>query len=270
LEGAVNGFRVLIFVAVCTGLVLYLYYPNRVLLIVIGEIVVMTLLFFLTMRPVPDPDRAIVYRLATFHHVAGPGYIFLIPTFDRIEGHLDMGPRDLVIEVPQVRTHDKEYVRTNLEVTWHIHPDVRGRVSSKVRSMILRTDEQRAKLVDETVIHMARQVVGSYTLQQLGTPAARETASATMVDGANEILETQGLLVDRIFWRGSTFPGKLSEAKLEGAVRLEHAETLIKMVESIRERLPDMQPEEFLALQAWLDMFQRGGFGPGQPPNPSH
>jgi regulator of protease activity HflC (stomatin/prohibitin superfamily) len=259
-----NAFRVIIFVAICVGLVLYLYYPDRLLLILVCDLAAVALVFWITLKPVPEPDRAIVYRLATFRHVAGPGYIFLIPTLDRIEGVLDMTPSETKVEVTQVRTYENQYVRTNLEATWRIHPDVRGRVSGKMRSMILMSQQAREKLVEETVMHIARQVVNSYTREQLGPAANREAASATMVEGANEVLQQYGLLIDRIFWRGSPFPARLSEAQLEGSVRLEHAETLIKMVEAVKNRLPEMQPEEFLALQAWLEMFQRGGEPPAQ------
>jgi regulator of protease activity HflC (stomatin/prohibitin superfamily) len=202
--------------------------------------------------------------------VDGPGFVFLVPTFDKIEGALDMSIQPaLKFDVPQVRTADSKPVRVNLEVTWRIHPDVRGRVNSKVKSVILMKTEQRAALVEEVVINMARQVVSSYTQALVAPAAAREAAAATMMDGANEILETYGLQVDRLFWRGSAFPPKLSEAQLESAIQLEHAESLIRTVEAIRTHLPDMQAEEFLALQAWLDMFRRGG-GSGNPPAPSH
>lgn len=263
-----NAYRVSVFVAICIGVVLFLYYPDRWLLIAVSVALFTLLLWVIAMKPVAEPDRAIVYRMAMFDHVAGPGYIFLAPGLDRIEGVLDMGVRELSIEVPQIRTADNQYVRTNLEVTWRIHPNVQGRVANKIRAMILMAEERRSKLVDEVVIRMARQVVSSYSHIQLGSAAAREAATATMAEGANEILESQGLMIDRIFWRGSAFPPKLSEAKLESAIRMEQVEALISSVEAVKKRLPDMQPEEFLALQAWLDMFRRGGFGPGQPPTP--
>ena len=263
-----GGFRVLTAITLITGVILYLYYPERLVLIVLGVIVVLTLLFFLTLRPVPEPDRAIVYRLAKFHHLDGPGYVFLVPTFDAIMGRLDMSVQPAVkIEVPQVRTADNEQVRTNLEVSWRIHPDVQGRVNAKVKSVILMREEQRQSLVEEVVISMARQVVSSYTVKQLGTAANREAAAATMMDGSNEILEGYGLQVDRVFWRGSPANPKVLEAITETAVAQEHAKSLINTVEAIRAHLPDMQPEEFLALQAWLDMFRRGGGG--RPPGTS-
>lgn len=260
-----GGFRWVVAIAIAVGLVIYLEFQSvNLILLVVSEMVVLTLLFFITMKPVDEPDRAVVYRLAKFHHLDGPGYVFLVPTFDKIGGRLDMSSREVIpIEVPQIRTAENEQVRTNLEVTWRIHPDVNGRVNAKVKSMLLMKEPQQKALIQEVVISMARQVVSSYTLQQLASAANREVAAATMRDGSNEILEDYGIEVERVFWRGSPANAKVMEAITESAVAAEHAKSLIKTVEAIRTHLPDMQPEEFLALQAWLDMFRRGG---GSPP----
>jgi SPFH domain / Band 7 family len=281
----VSAIRIMFFVSVAVGLTLYLYYPDRWLLIVICELVASLIFFLLTMRPIHEPDRAIVFRLARFHHVAGPGYVFLMPTVDHIAGLLDMGPREFPVDVPGARTFDNEHMRTNLEVTWRIHPKVQGHVNSRIKAMVLMglnqgespaeqeklQEKLRQKLIEEVVIRMARQIVSGYTKEHLAIPTNREAAAATMEDAVNEVVEHDGLHVDRIFWRGTPFPVKLLEAQLESAIRLEHAESLIKTVEAIKKRLPDMQPEEFLALQAWLDTFRRGGTsGPGNPPAPSH
>jgi hypothetical protein len=254
-----NAYRVGLFAGVCVMVVLYLYFPQRWPLILLGMVVYAILLWVVAMRPVAEPMRGVVYRLATLHHIAGPGYVFLFPLFDRIEGYLDMRPSLLEIEVPQIRTADNAPVRTNIEVTWRLHPNTRGRVSHPVRTTLLMREAERKKLVEETVILMARQIVSSYTIAQITPATAREAASATVTEGANEILEPQGIIVDRIFWRGSQYPAALTQAKLASAVRLEHAESLIATVEALKKRLPDMQPEEFLALQAWLDMFRRSG-----------
>jgi hypothetical protein len=133
--------------------------------------------------------------------------------------------------------------------------------------MIMMADERRKTLVAETMILTARQIVFSYTAPQLGTTAAREAAMAEMTRAGNERLNVSGILVDRVFWRGSVYPTKLSEAKLEGAIRLERTQTLIAMIEAFKKRLPEMQPEEIMALDAWLDTFGRGGSG--KPPAPA-
>jgi regulator of protease activity HflC (stomatin/prohibitin superfamily) len=258
----VHTYNVTVFVAACVGVVLFLYNPDRIWLIILAEIVFASFLWLLAMRPVHEPDRAVVYRLAQFHHIAGPGRIFLVPTLDHIEGVLDMTPQETgTIEVPQIRTADGESVRTNLEISWRIHPEVQGRVSPKVREMLMMADERRKTLVSETMILTARQVIFGYAAVQLGTTPAREAATADIMRAANERLNAHGILVDRVFWRGSMYPLKLTEAKLEGAIRLERTQTLIAMIEAFKKRLPEMQPEEIMALDAWLDTFGRGGSG---------
>lgn len=252
-------YRVLVIVSIIAGIILFLYFPERALLIALGVLLFSLFLWLLTMKPVPEPDRAVVYRLQMLHHIAGPGYIFVTPFLDHIEGSLDMRPRQLNIEVPQIRTGDGSPVRTNLEVTWRIHPDLRGRLGPRARAIVLVDDQHREKVVEEETIKIARQVVSGYTGKDLGTAAAREAAMATMREGVNEKLLSYGLLVDRVFWRGSGYPAKLAMAKLEGAVRLEHTQTLIAMIEAFKQRLPEMQPEEIMALDAWLDTFSHGG-----------
>jgi hypothetical protein len=258
-RGAMNSYGVGIFAGICVMVVLYLYYPQHWPLILLGMVVYAILLWVVAMHAVAEPSRGVVYRLATLHHIAGPGYTFLIPVVDHIQGYLDMRPMLLEIEVPQIRTADNAPVRTNLEVTWRLHPNIRGRVSHPMRATLLMREPERKKVVEETVILMARQIVSSYTIAQITPATAREAASATITEAANEILEPQGVMVDRIFWRGSQYPAALTQAKLTSAIRLEHAESLIATVEALKKRLPDMQPEEFLALQAWLDMFRRSG-----------
>ncbi|HEV2239034.1 MAG TPA: hypothetical protein VGR57_20425 [Ktedonobacterales bacterium] len=71
---------------------------------------------------------------------------------------------------------------------------------------LLMREAQRTKLVAETVILMARQIISSYTSAQITPATAREAASATIAASANELLEPQGVLVDRICWRGSQYP----------------------------------------------------------------
>lgn len=264
-EGAplLRTYRAIVYAAVVAGIVLFLYHPNRALLIIVSVALFSLLLWLVAMRAVPEPDRAVVYRLQMLHRIDGPGFIFVTPLLEHIEGLLDMRLRQLNIEVPQIRTGDGQPVRTNIEVTWRIHADLRGRLGPRTRAIVLVPDEQREKVVEEEAIHIARQVVSGYTMRDLGTAAAREAAMATMREGINEKLVSYGLQVDRVFWRGSAYPAKLLEAKLEGAVRLEHAQTLISMIEAFKQRLPEMQPEEIMALDAWLDTFSHGGGGLG-------
>jgi regulator of protease activity HflC (stomatin/prohibitin superfamily) len=269
----VRTYQILVFVAACVGAAIFFFRPVKfqtlgfALLLAVLIFLFSILLWFITMRPVDDPDRALVFRLARLDRVDGPGYVFIMPGYDRIAGTIDMGPHLHPIEVPQIRTADSQPIRTNLEVTWRISPNVRGHIPERIRAMVLADEKARQSLVEESVIVMARQIVNTYTAESLGPASAREEASLTIAQAANELLEPSGLFVERIFWRGSSYPAKLSVAKLEGAIRQTEVDTLIESVEKIKKRLPDVPAEELLALAAWLDMYRRGG-GVGMPPAP--
>ena len=154
-----------------------------------------------TRRPVSDPNRAVIYRLATLHRVSGPGYVFVLPFVDRIESELDMGERECALTPHGGRTADGKRVAPRLEVTWRLDPALRGRLSHAVRTTLNLPDERIAKLVDESVINAARSVLGRYTRTDLTHEDARESATRMIEYTANDALVPRGLRVERVFWR---------------------------------------------------------------------
>ncbi|MGH2487587.1 MAG: SPFH domain-containing protein [Ktedonobacterales bacterium] len=154
-----------------------------------------------TRRPVSDPNRAVIYRLATLHRVCGPGYVFMLPFIDRIERELDMGERECAVMPRGGRTADSARVAPRLEVTWRLHPTLRGRPSPSVRATLALPDERIVKLVDETVTNAARAVLGRYTRSDLTHDDARESAMRMVEYIANDTLTPRGLRVERVFWR---------------------------------------------------------------------
>lgn len=156
----------------------------------------------LTLRPVFDPNRAVVYRLATLHRVAGPGYIVVLPWLENVESELDMRERETRVKLADARTGDGALLAPVFEVTWRIHPNVRGRLSPRVRSTVLMPDERRAKLVDEIVSRCARLILAEYGRADLTLAEARESAARSITLDANDSLAARGILVERVFWRG--------------------------------------------------------------------
>lgn len=154
-----------------------------------------------TLRPVCDPDRAVIYRLATLHRVSGPGYVFVLPFIDRIDMQLDMGEHETEIVIRDGRTADGALVTPRLEATWRVHQDVRGRPSRRVRATLLLPDDRRVKLIDETVISATRSVLSKYTRSDLAHAGARESAMRMVEYTANDALIPCGLMVERVFWR---------------------------------------------------------------------
>lgn len=156
----------------------------------------------LTLRPVFDPNRAVVYRLATLHRVAGPGYIFVLPWLENVESELDMGERETRVKLADARTCDGALLAPVFEVTWRIAPTVRGRLAPRVRTTVLMPEERRAKLVDEVVSRCGRLVLAEYSRADLALADARESAARGITLDANDALASRGILVERVFWRG--------------------------------------------------------------------
>lgn len=157
--------------------------------------------FVVTRRPVSDPNRAVIYRLATLHRVSGPGYVFVLPFIDRIESELDMGERECAVMPRGGRTADGARLSPRLEVTWRLDPCVRGRLSHAVRATLSLPDERIVKLVDESVTNAARSVLGRYTRSDLTHDDARASALRMIEYTANDALVPRGLRVERVFWR---------------------------------------------------------------------
>jgi hypothetical protein len=181
----------------------------RVPAVVVAALALVAGFCVLTLRPVFDPDRALIFRLATLHRVAGPGYVFVIPWLERIESELDMGEHETRVRFTDAHSSDGVPLAASLEVTWRIHPGVRGRLPSQLRATVLMAEERRAKLVDEVITRAARRVLADYSRTDLAHTGARDGAAQTIAHVANDELVLRGLWVDRVFWR-AWVPAELS------------------------------------------------------------
>ncbi|MGH2515921.1 MAG: SPFH domain-containing protein [Ktedonobacterales bacterium] len=153
------------------------------------------------LRPVLDPNRALVFRMATLHRVAGPGYIVVVPLLERLDSELDMGERESRVKLAAAHTADGTPLTPCFDITWRIAPEVRGKPPRVVRTMLLMPEERRAKLVEEVVSRAARRTINAYGRIQLARAETRDSAALTMAFEANDELEHRGLVVERVFWR---------------------------------------------------------------------
>lgn len=153
------------------------------------------------LRPILDPNRALVFRMATLHRVAGPGYIVVVPLLERLDSELDMGERESRVKLAEAHTADGMPLTPSFDITWRIAPEVRGKPSRAVRTTLLMPEERRAKLVEEVVSRAARRTINAYGRTQLARAETRDSAALTMAFEANDELEQRGLMVDRVFWR---------------------------------------------------------------------
>ncbi|HEV2405573.1 MAG TPA: SPFH domain-containing protein [Ktedonobacterales bacterium] len=154
-----------------------------------------------TRRPVNEPYRAVIYRLARMHRISGPGYVFVLPFIDRIESELAMGERECAVKPQGGTTADGTRLAPRLEVTWRLHLTLRGRPSHAVSATLALPDERIVRLVDESVTSAARAVLGRYTRSDLTHEGARESAMWMVQYTANDALAPRGLQIERVFWR---------------------------------------------------------------------
>src|ERR1051326_7999743 len=145
-------YRIFCFVALCMCLVFIFYYPWTAFFLLPLWVGLILALWKVGMVAVSDPNRAVIFRLEVFHHIAKSGYIFLMPGLDRIEREISVAEEMLELKVPQFVTPDGQKPNCNLEIAWKIKNDVEGRVGDKVREMALMTDEHRKRLVEHTII----------------------------------------------------------------------------------------------------------------------
>lgn len=167
----------------------------------ICAILVVGVICLVAVRPVREPRRAVIYRLATLHRVAGPGYVWLLPFLDRIEQQISMGEHEALIQPAGARTEDCHLLKARLEVTWRLASSIRGRPSEAERQTLLLPDERRAKLVEEAITRAGARVIGRFTLAALSSAEVRDEAVAQVTADAGRELAVCGIEVQRIFWR---------------------------------------------------------------------
>ncbi len=256
-------YRICCFVALCICLVFIFYYPWTVFFLLPLWVAFILALWKVAMVAVSEPKRAVIFRLEVFHHIARSGYIFLMPGLDRIEREISIAEEMLEMKVPQFVTADGQKPTCNLEIAWKIRNDVEGRVGDKVREMTLMTDEHRKKLVEQTVIRMARELALSYVTDQLKDNRIREGFCTTVAQAANEMLNSHGLVIERIFWRGSFTPTPVVDAQVQGMVAEEELKSMVKMIKTIREDLGEnVSAEDLYTMHEFIKMMRKGGMNP--------
>jgi len=265
-------YRITCFLALCFCLVFIFYYPWTVFFLLPLWIALALGLWKFAMVPISEPNRAVIFRLEVFHHVANSGYVFLLPSLDRVAQEISTAEHLMDFKVPQFYTSDGQRPTCNLEVAWKIKHEVEGRVSDKVRDMVLMNDEQRQKLVEQTTISIARQLALSYASEQIKDNRVREGFCTTIRQAANEVLHSYGLIVERIFWRGSLPIPDVQSAEVRGMVEAAEVKSMVNAIKMIREELgAEVSAEDLYTMYEYITMLRKGGVNPfnrGTPPTP--
>lgn len=250
--------RTLVIGVPCVVIVLIILFPALGIWLMLGFIILMIVVLKTGLHSTPDPLRPIIMRFGHMHRLGPTGGVFLLPGIDRLSGMtVDTRPVSQDLVIAQVTSMEGESVYLNLELTWQIHPDL-VRLTPLTRQMLLKTDKQRRRMMEQNVSVVARQLMLNYTAEQLRRSDLREGATEILRDAVNEILASHGLWVATVFWRGSMPAKEYLEARLAIKIAHERLEAVIKDVQLVRQHLPDVSPAEFLAQQAWIDLLRRG------------
>ena len=85
--------------------------PGLIVLIVVGVIVLW--LVFSSLRVSKEYERLVIFFWGRFSGVRGPGLVFIVPFFERVERRVDM--RILTMDVPsqEVITQDNVTIKVN-------------------------------------------------------------------------------------------------------------------------------------------------------------
>ena len=238
--------------------VLMIMFPALSFWILLVAIILIGIALKVGLHNVPEPNRPIIYRFGQIHRLGPSGMVFLVPGVDEIAAHQEnMRPVSQDFVVMQINTGDGDSVYLNLELTWQLRADIHL-IDAKMKQIFLRDLEQRKKMIEHAVSMVARNLLLNYTSIHLTRADIRENITEVLRSVVNELLLPYGILLDTVFWKGSTQSDEYLKNKLAMKIAHERVEAIIKDVQLVRERLPDVSPSEFLAQQAYIDLLRRG------------
>ncbi|MBA3825516.1 MAG: SPFH domain-containing protein, partial [Ktedonobacterales bacterium] len=224
-------------------IVLVLLFPNHGLWIVLAAAILAAIGLRIGLHNTPDPFRPLIYRFGQMHRLGQPGVIVLLPFIDEeARTPIDMRPLSLKFDVYQLAASDGDTVYMNLELTWQIRSDV-DRIDPLLKQTLLKSPEQRERLVEHTISTVARQLLLNYTTVALKRSDVRESITEILRNAVNELLAPHGLMVETIFWRGSIPSNEYLKAKLAMKIAHEQLELYVQDMALVGEHLPGVDPE---------------------------
>ncbi len=216
-------------------------------------------------RVVEEPWQPIIWRGGQMHHLGQSGVNLLIPFVENIDGQIDtMRQRSQEFTVYQVATRDGSSIFMNLELDWRFLPGIYA-IDDDLKQTFLRSEEQLAKLVEQTITIEARRLVQQY--ETLKDARTRQQCIDLLHHDANLALAGYGLQIDRIFWRGSITSDAVLKARRQITIEQERLRAMIADVQTLHDKLPNVSAEQFLTFQAWLELLRHGIPAPLSPPN---
>jgi len=190
---------------------------GTIVLIVIGVIVLWLILS--SLRICKEYERLVVFFWGRFSGVRGPGLVFIVPFFERVERRVDM--RILTMDVPaqEVITRDNVTIKVNAVLYFKV---------VEPRKAVINVANHIAACLQIAQTTL-RDVVGQSELDEL--LAHRDTINAKLQTIIDELTETWGVKVTIVAIKDVELPAtmqramaKQAEAEREKRAKVIHAE----------------------------------------------
>src|SRR6266566_9212611 len=125
-------------------------------MILIPVVVVLIVLIAISIRIVQEYERGVVFFLGRFKDVRGPGLIFLIPLFERMQ---KVSLRTVTMEIPSQKIITRDNVSIDIAAVAYFH------ISDPQKSVIaIENVNAGINQISQTTV---RNVVGQFSLDQL-------------------------------------------------------------------------------------------------------
>ncbi len=173
------------------------------------------------------------------------------------------------IKLNNMRPSDSnERFYAELQIRWRISPEITliDQMIKMTLIMDLRLNEKSpdtsidelGQMVDQTINVAAKHLALHYPKQAFERIDTREDFIQVLRDSVNEIFKPYGLVLETVYWVDFDSNKDKLAAQVEIAISHERVSGLIKDIQEIREKLPDLPPEDIITLQAYLDLLRRG------------
>jgi|GEM_PF-2876748 len=237
--------------------VLAVFFPDKIGFIAVAGIIVFFVSYRLSIHIIKEPLRPIIFRWGQIYRLGPSGWIFLLPTVETMAECVDMSPHSHEFTVINIHDTGGSSVYLNVEIFWRLRSTI-DMIDEPIKLMLLKSDTDRIRLVEQAISVVARQLVLSYRPDQIGRADIRQEFTYHLCTAVNEYLFVHGLMVESLFWRGSNTHEDINKAKREITISHEQVGGLLADMQLIQEKMPNISPEQLLAYKAYLELIRRG------------
>ncbi|HWY79542.1 MAG TPA: SPFH domain-containing protein [Candidatus Sulfotelmatobacter sp.] len=165
---------------------------------------ILIILFFASVKVVKEYDRGVIFFLGRFTSVRGPGLIFLIPFFEKMQ---KVTLRTITMEIPSQKIITKDNVSIDIAAVAYYNI-----VDPKKSVIAIENVNQAVNQISQTTV---RNVVGQFVLDELLSQTAQINTQIKNVIDAHT--EPWGVQVTAVEIKDITLPDNMQRAMAKEA-----------------------------------------------------